>query len=176
MQDAERPHHERPHHERPHHERLGAPLSWFLGAAVFAIVCGWIVLVASWLTPALVTVAVVAGATGLAVARYGALRIAVDDEVRVGRAHLSARHVGAVTRLDREQYRHLMGPGANARAFLATRPWIDAGVRVDLDDPADPTPYWLLGSRDPDALAAAVSALRQTGPGSAPGGPQHKGA
>lgn len=159
-----------------HDERLTAPLSWFLAALVFAIACGWVVLVVGGPGAALATVAVTGAATGFAVARYGALRIAVDDELRVGPAHLTARHVGAVTRLDAEQYRHLMGPGADARGHIATRPWLDHGVRVDVDDPADPTPYWLIGSREPDALAAAVSSLRHTGPGAAPGGPEREGA
>lgn len=158
-----------------HDERLTAPVSWYLAALVFAIACGWVVLVVGGPVAALVTVVVVGAATGLAVARY-ALRVAVDDELRAGPAHLTGRHVGAVTRLDPEQYRHLMGPGADARAHLVTRPWLDEGVRVDVDDPADPVPYWLIGSRDPDALAAAVSSLRHTGPGAAPGGPEHEGA
>ncbi|PID54264.1 MAG: hypothetical protein CSB46_03540 [Micrococcales bacterium] len=30
-------------------------------------------------------------------------------------------------------------------------------VRIGLDDPSDPTPYWLVSSRNPQALAAAVN-------------------
>jgi hypothetical protein len=30
-------------------------------------------------------------------------------------------------------------------------------VRVDLEDPLDPTPYWLLSTRRPQELAAALA-------------------
>jgi hypothetical protein len=30
-------------------------------------------------------------------------------------------------------------------------------VRVELTDPEDPTPYWLVSSRRPDALARALA-------------------
>ena len=46
---------------------------------------------------------------------------------------------------------------ADARAFLLLRPYVKTAVRVDLEDPADPTPYWLLSSRRPEALAAALA-------------------
>ena len=42
------------------------------------------------------------------------------------------------------------------------RPYLSRAVRIGIDDPADPTPYWLVSSRRPDRLAAA---LRGTGSG-----------
>jgi hypothetical protein len=33
-------------------------------------------------------------------------------------------------------------------------------VRVDIADPADPAPYWLLATRHPDRLVAALTAAR----------------
>ena len=38
------------------------------------------------------------------------------------------------------------------------RPYVKTAVRVELTDPADPTPYWLLSSRHPQALASALDA------------------
>jgi hypothetical protein len=38
------------------------------------------------------------------------------------------------------------------------RPWIGGAVQVVIDDPADPTPYWVVSSRDPVRLAAAIAA------------------
>ena len=35
-------------------------------------------------------------------------------------------------------------------------------VRVEITDPADPAPYWLVSSRHPDALAGALSSLTGT--------------
>ncbi|HEY5420452.1 MAG TPA: DUF3093 family protein, partial [Marmoricola sp.] len=39
---------------------------------------------------------------------------------------------------------------------LATRPYLKAAVRVPVSDPDDPAPYWLVGTRHPDRLAAAL--------------------
>jgi hypothetical protein len=36
------------------------------------------------------------------------------------------------------------------------RPWVDGVVRVALTDPADPAPYWLVSTRRPEVLAAAL--------------------
>ena len=52
---------------------------------------------------------------------------------------------------------HAVGPGADHRAFLFTRPFIRDVVKVTLDDPADPHPYWLVSTRDAAALAAALT-------------------
>jgi hypothetical protein len=34
---------------------------------------------------------------------------------------------------------------------------------VDITDPADPTPYWLVSTRHPDQLADAVTTLTRSG-------------
>ena len=40
----------------------------------------------------------------------------------------------------------------------------DGGIRVDVADPTDPTPYWLVSSRHPEAVAAGLESLvGQTG-------------
>jgi len=138
-------------------ERLTAPISWWLSAVGFAVVCGWILLVAMTWPIAIVTTALV-GALGLyAVWRYGRLLVAVDaDGLRAGPALLDAEHTGDVEILHRADYRRRLGVDANARAFLVTRPYLDRGVLVNLRDASDPAPYWLLSSRRPEALAAAL--------------------
>ena len=65
-----------------------------------------------------------------------------------------------MTALDAETTRLLAGRQADARAYLLLRPYLRRSVRVDVVDPADPTPYWLLATRHPDRLAAALSAAR----------------
>jgi hypothetical protein len=45
---------------------------------------------------------------------------------------------------------------ADARAYLLLRPYLKRGVRVDIVDPDDPTPYWLVSCRRPEDLVSAV--------------------
>lgn len=149
----------------PYAERLTAPASWWVGAAGFALAIAWIVLVATTTVAAIVAGAVVLGGLGLLVHRFGSLLVRVDDAgLHVGRAVLDPSHLGTVTSLHRVEYRELLGPSADARAYLVTRPYLDRGVRVDVHDPSDPTPYWLVSTRRPDALAAAVAALTDQEP------------
>jgi hypothetical protein len=140
-------------------ERLTAPVSWWLAALAFAAVWGWVMLVATNVAIALVTFAAVAAAGLYAVWRYGSLAVVVDESgLRVGSAFLESRHVGTVAPLNRTDYRTRLGTGADARAYLVTRPYLDHGVSVGVDDPSDPAPYWLVSSRHPQDLAAALGA------------------
>ncbi|QGG41204.1 DUF3093 domain-containing protein [Aeromicrobium yanjiei] len=143
-------------------ERLTAPISWWLTALGFGVVWGWLFLVITTWTIAIVAAVVVAAVSLYAVWRYGSLVISVTPEgLRAGSAHLEAAHVGPATALDRTAYRTRLGTGADARAYLVTRPYLDHGVAVAVSDPADPTPYWLISTRHPEALATALGTPTQ---------------
>jgi len=139
-------------------ERLSVPLRWWVQGTMLVATL-WLALVVA------VPLTVAWTVTGLALAlmvalfvSYGAARISVDGEVlRAGRAHISTDHVGAVTALDADAMRLQAGRDADARAFLLLRPYVKRGVRIDLTDPSDPAPYWLVSSRRPDRLAAALA-------------------
>jgi hypothetical protein len=91
---------------------------------------------------------------------YGDARISVtDDWFRAGNARIEAEHLGTVEALDAENTRRVSGRDADARAFLVLRPYVKRAVRVEVTDPHDPTPYWLVSSRHPEALAAALTGL-----------------
>ena len=51
--------------------------------------------------------------------------------------------------------------GADARAYLLTRPYLKHAVRVEILDQADPTPYWVIGTRAPESLAKAIEEARR---------------
>ncbi len=110
------------------------------------------------------TLVVIAGIAILAVIQMlASWNITLDDtDLRVGSASVAASHIVGAEALDAQAARHLAGPGADARAVFKLRGGKPA-VRIDLDDPR--CPYWLVTSRTPDALAAAVAALqRHTAP------------
>lgn len=141
-----------------HHERLWPPALWWLVAALLAGTV-WLVLVVS--TPAVVTVAGTAGTAAccLVALLAGAVRVGVrGGEVVAGRAHVPVRWCGAVEPLSAAEARRARGVDADARAFLLLRAYVSTAVRVVLDDPADPTPYWLVSTRRPEQFAAAAQA------------------
>jgi hypothetical protein len=114
----------------------------------------------------------VAGLLGLTAAvALSRIRIEVDDaarELRVDDARLPLDVVAAVTPIGRDERRDLLGRDADPLAFVIQRPWVPGGVRVDLNDPADPTPYWYVSSRRPDELAAALRAASASAPSPSP--------
>lgn len=102
---------------------------------------------------------------GLMIVTYGMLawvgsaRLQVrEGTLYAGPAHIDLSLLGAAEPLDPAATRRVHGVEADARAFLLTRPYLKGSVRVPLHDPADPTPYWLLSSRHPQELAAAIGA------------------
>ena len=142
---------------RPYREDLRVSWwMWLLGAG-FALTT----------SIAFIPVSPRAGLAGLlvggALAVWGIVRwtlvIEVKDGVlRVDRARVPVSLLGEVRSLDEAAMRVERGPRLDARAFLALRGWAGTGVRISLCDPDDPTPYWLVSTRHPEELAAALTA------------------
>ncbi|MGQ0630384.1 MAG: DUF3093 domain-containing protein [Sporichthyaceae bacterium] len=142
-------------------ERLRVPWVWWLIPVFFVVV--FAVGMNAFVGPfaGIATALLLTGGVIDALRRYGDLEVAVGpSEFRAGRGRLPLSAVGAVHPLDPDQSRALRGPRADARAFLVLRGYVPTAVRVDVADPADRTPYWYVSTRDPQALAAALSAAR----------------
>ena len=138
-------------------ERLHVPLRWWVQATML-LATFWLALTVAmpgWMAWT-ASAALLCGVFAL-FAWMGSPEIEVRDGVlHAGSARIQLAQVGAVEALDREATRRVHGVDADARAFLLTRPYISRAVKVILDDPADPTPYWLISSRHPRQLAAAL--------------------
>ena len=81
------------------------------------------------------------------------------ESFTAGRARVPVSLVSGIAELDPEQMRQARGVRLDARAYLCIRGWLPAGAKVFLADPEDPTPYWLISSRRPEALAKALRAV-----------------
>jgi hypothetical protein len=89
---------------------------------------------------------------------WGSPTVRVDEEsFSAGRAHIARRYITKIEPIDDDGARAAKGVDLDARAFLVMRPWITPVVRVHLDDPRDPTPYWLVSTRHPETLAALIN-------------------
>jgi hypothetical protein len=77
-------------------------------------------------------------------------------EFRAGRASLPRFAIGAVTAATGSDAVAERGPALDARAWLLLRGWIHPVVRVEVLDADDPTPYWLVSTRRPAELVAAL--------------------
>lgn len=142
-------------------ERLHVPLRWWVQAVMF-LASVWLAFVVAlpasvaWAATGTLTAAVV----GLFLV-YGAARVTVAGGVlTAGRAHIPVSDLSSPVALDREAARLLAGRDATASAYLLLRPYAKGAVRVEVTDPTDPTPYWLVFTRRPGEL---VEALRTAG-------------
>jgi hypothetical protein len=84
-----------------------------------------------------------------------------NGRLTAGRAEIPVDQLGAIELLGAEALRSAIGPGTDARNFLLIRGWIHRGVRIENVDPADPAPLWILTTRHPEKLAAAIEAAKR---------------
>jgi hypothetical protein len=82
--------------------------------------------------------------------------VVTGTEFQVDDARLPLAVIANVVALDADGKREVLGVGAHPLAFVVQRPWIGGAVQVLLDDPADPTPYWVVSTRHPVELATAL--------------------
>ena len=88
--------------------------------------------------------------------------VAVDGaDLVAGPARVPVTALGPARALTAEESRRLRGPESDPAGYHLIRGWVPAGVRADVVDPDDPTPYWFVASRRPDQLAAAIEAARR---------------
>ena len=141
-------------------ERLGVPLRWWV-QGVMLVASLWLALVVALPgSVAWVCTAIALALLAALLVAYGSARVNVDAGwFRAGRARIEAVHLGTVAALDAEETRRVAGPEADARAYLLLRPYLKRAVRVEITDPADPAPYWLVCSRRPEELARAIRGL-----------------
>jgi hypothetical protein len=157
MPDApDRPDASRPRDAAPYAERLWlGPLGWVLLLVFAAMMSVAFVPVDARLAAAVGVAVVAVGAGALVVA---APRVEVrDGAFRAGGARIPVALLGAAVALDPAAAKAELGPRLDARAHLVLRGWIHTAVRVDVQDPLDPTPYWVVSTRHPVELAAALA-------------------
>ena len=82
--------------------------------------------------------------------------IVTDKELKVGKAHISREFISGVSAFSGSHAFAARWTDLNARAWILLRGWINPVVRIDIDDPQDPTPYWLFSTRKPEELVAAL--------------------
>lgn len=77
-------------------------------------------------------------------------------ELRAGAAHLPVSMIGRADVVRGEAKREALGPQLDPVAFVLHRPWVGPAVRIEVLDPDDPTPYWVVSTRRPEELIAAL--------------------
>jgi hypothetical protein len=141
-------------------EVLRVPLRWWALSTMFHVTLFVAFAVALPVLVAVVAVLVLVLVSSAWFLGYGSARVVVTDHVfRAGRAQIAVSWLADPRALDGEETWRAAGPGADARAWLVLRPYLRESVMVQVTDPADPVPYWLVATRRPEQLTAALRAV-----------------
>ncbi|SHN20342.1 DUF3093 domain-containing protein [Actinacidiphila paucisporea] len=145
---------------QPYDERLTVPRSWWFLAIAVGVAMALILLPFGPL-PLLAGLVGGAALSMMAVSSYGSARIrVVAGSLVAGKAKIPVAALGTATVLGPEETVAWRSYKADPRAFMLLRSYVPTALRVEVTDPADPTPYVYLSTRSPQRLAAALDAVR----------------
>ncbi len=79
-------------------------------------------------------------------------------ELWIGGAHLPVAVIARTAEVPRSAKSAALGRQLDPAAYIVHRGWVGPMVLLVLDDPDDPTPYWLISAKYPDKVLAALTA------------------
>ena len=140
-------------------ERLTVPLWWWLFGAGLVALLGYQAQLAAYLQSwsfAFYPVLGVLVAWLLFSMSRMRIRVDADGTLHAHKALLPADVVARGASVPPSARSAAMGRQLDPAAFLVYRSWIKPMVLLVLDDPDDPTPYWLVSTRHPEKVLAAM--------------------
>jgi hypothetical protein len=142
-------------------ERLLVPVSYCLLAVPVVVLLGaeTYFLAGGFIPP--VVIGVLAVIVAVFLVHWSLATIEVTAGVlRAGPDTLALSEAGDVIALNDKQAAQLRGPRADPAAHLLLRPYLNRAVYIGLADPGEGVPYWLIATRHPVELAAAIEQAR----------------
>jgi hypothetical protein len=89
---------------------------------------------------------------------FRAPRIQVSkNHLRVGRVSIARNLVGTPQAIDKSEIFAERGPNLDPAAHKVFQGSVKTAVKIPVTDPEDPTPYWLVSTRNPKKLVEALS-------------------
>ena len=172
---------------RVYHERLRVPFSWWLiGMATTLLLATEVVVGFAWPVAVAIYVVLIGLVAAMLWSWSRPTVLVSEGELRAGPARLPLAAVGEVSALDETQTRALRGPRGDPAAFLLMRPNLRLAVYVEVARPGAETrvhrrlrgfrlrdetirpamaaPYWLVCTRHPAELVAAINEARAAAP------------
>jgi hypothetical protein len=142
-------------------ERLRVPWWWWPPALGLA---GLIALELNQGAPAIpiwVPYAVLFPVAAVVLLWFGRIEVRVvggsgEAELWVASAHLPTSVIARSAEVPKSARSAALGRQLDPAAYVVHRAWVGPMVLLVLDDPDDPTPYWLVSCRHPDRVLAAL--------------------
>ena len=142
-------------------ERLWVPWWWWaIGFGLSALLATEVTMgirsLPSWLPYPVLGAAAAGVLLWLSRAEVQVVGNGADVELWAGQAHLPAAVVTQSAPIPRTAKSAALGRQLDPAAFVMHRPWVGPMALVVLNDPDDPTPYWLVSSRHPERVLSAL--------------------
>jgi hypothetical protein len=146
---------------RNYREQLRVPASYWVLGLLCAAILGSTLWAGFSAGIAIAVYAVTGGGCAAALLIWGGSSVEVaDGALRAGKAVLPLQAAGEVTPLDEAQAGAMRGPRADPAAFMLIRPYLKLAVYIEVSARPAAPPYWLVGTRHPAELAAAIERSR----------------
>lgn len=137
------------------------PNAWMFIATALVIPASILILAPISVEAGIVTAIVLyGGCVALLILASPTITVA-DGTLTAGRARIQLTQTGEAAGFEGAEATAERGVRLDARAWMLIRGWVTSVVRVPVNDPSDPTPYWLLSTRHPTELAAAINRSRR---------------
>ncbi|MFM9376202.1 DUF3093 domain-containing protein [Gordonia sp. VNK21] len=140
-------------------ERLSVPWWWWPIAAAIVALLGYEAQLAAYRqTWSFVFYPVFALIVAWLLVSMGRVRLRVDADgtLHAHTAMLPREVIARGAVIPKSARSAAMGRQLDPAAFLVYKSWVETMVLLVLDDPDDPTPYWLVSTRNPGELLAAL--------------------
>jgi hypothetical protein len=94
----------------------------------------------------------------MAIATAKSIRISVSkSKLEVSPATIDRKHVVVAKIIDKKDVFAERGSRLDSRAYTRFQIGVKNLVRIEISDPRDPTPYWLISTRKPRELVRALN-------------------
>jgi hypothetical protein len=139
-------------------ERVFPGLSFFL-ATLFAPAALYLIVLAFDDLWALITF-VVSELAIIFLGLFAAPTLSLSSKtLSIGNVQIPTQYVKAITVIEQSSQQSEKGPKLNPSAYVRFQVGVKGLLKVELNDPNDPTPYWLISSRNPDLVAKRFADL-----------------
>ena len=93
---------------------------------------------------------------------FAAKRTALDITVTkgwllVGPAAIERAFIHNFKALESAEFKRIRGVDADPASYLEIRFWVSTAIKIDLRDPKDKTPYWLISTNRANELAKLLN-------------------
>ena len=75
----------------------------------------------------------------------------------VGPAAIERAFIHNFEALEFKEYKRIRGVDADPASYLQIRFWVSTAIKIDLRDPKDKTPYWLISTNRANELAKVLN-------------------